>query len=161
MRNGEVIREMIFFFGCQKKYAFHALKVFTCAQALTGLENLGDGEKEILLYAALLHNTGIKITCEKYGSCSYREQEEEGPPLAAKILSGLGIGERIIDRVCFLIARHHSPDASEDMDFRILLEADYLVNLEEGGLPFSMKDRIFEKHFRTGSGKMLFKTLFS
>ncbi|MDR0599373.1 MAG: HD domain-containing protein [Treponema sp.] len=160
MRIGEVIREMIYFFGDGKKYAAHALKVFAYAQALADLEKLGGRETEVLLYAALLHDTGIKIAREKYGSCDDRQQEEEGPPAAAQILSRLGMGEDIIGRARFLIARHHSPDASEDLDFRVLLEADYLVNLEEGNLPLSMKDEILERHFRTESGKTLLRTLF-
>jgi hypothetical protein len=160
MRTGEVIREMVFFFGNEKKYVPHALKVFAWAQALAGLEKLGGQETETLLYAAILHDTGIKIAREKYGSCSDRRQEEEGPPAAAEILSRLGIGESVIDRARFLIAHHHSPEASEDLDFRILLEADYLVNLEEGNLPLSMKEEILQKHFRTGSGKTLLRTLF-
>ena len=160
MRTAEVIREMIFFFGNGRKYIAHALKVYAYALTIAELEKLEGESLEAVVYAAVLHDIGIKIAREKYGSCNDRQQEEEGPPKAENILSVLGVGKNIIDRVCFLIAHHHSPEVSEDIDFRILLEADYLVNLEEENVPLSMKDEILEKHFRTESGKTLLKTMF-
>jgi hypothetical protein len=112
------------------------------------------------VYAAILHDIGIKVANEKYGSCSFEQQETEGPPEAEKILSRLGIEKSVIDRVRFLIAHHHSPAVSEDIDFRVLLEADYLVNLEEGNIALSKKDEIFKNHFRTENGKSILTTLF-
>ena len=161
MRSCEVIREMISFFGTAKKYIAHALKVYAYAFTIAELEKQHGERLEAVVYAAILHDVGIKIAREKYGSCSDRQQEEEGPPQAEKILLTLGVNKSIIDRVCYLIAHHHSPETSEDIDFRILLEADYLVNLEEENIHISMKDEIFDKHFRTTSGKMLFEMMFN
>ena len=160
MKTAEIIREMIFFFGNDKKRIAHALKVYAYALTIGELENPDGKPPEALIYAAILHDIGIKIADEKYGSCSFKQQETEGPPEAEKILSRLGIERAVIDRVVFLIDHHHSPAASEDTDFRILLEADYLVNLEEGSISLSQRDGILDNHFRTASGKNILTSIF-
>jgi hypothetical protein len=158
MKSSKVIREMISLLGNETQVA-HALKVYAYALAIGELEGLDNGSLEALVYAAILHDIGIKAATEKYGSCSFKQQETEGPPEAEKILSRLGIGKSLIDRVSFLIAHHHSPEVSEDIDFRVLLEADYLVNLEEGNIALSKKDEIFKNHFRTETGKSILTSL--
>jgi HD superfamily phosphodiesterase len=160
MKTAKVIREMIFFFGDDEKRIAHALKVYAYALTIGELEGLDGDSLETLVYAAILHDIGIKVANEKYGSCSFKQQETEGPPEAKKILLRLGIGKAVIDRVIFLIAHHHSPAASEGIDFRVLLEADYLVNLEEGNIPLSQKDGILKNHFRTTSGKNILQSIF-
>jgi predicted metal-dependent HD superfamily phosphohydrolase len=157
---GRVIEEMIRFFGTDIKRIAHALKVFAYAEALTELENIARGEREITLIAAILHDVGIKIAEQAHGSCTAREQEELGPAAAGAILERLGVSAGVIDRVCFLIAHHHSPETTEDIDFRILLEADYIVNFEEGWLPLSSLSITAGKHFRTKSGLGLLQTMF-
>jgi hypothetical protein len=84
MKTAEVIREMIFFFGNDKKRIAPAFKVYAYAQAIGELENL-DAES---------------------------------------------------------------------------LEADYLVNLEEGKIPLSQKDGIFKNHFRTKNEKDMLLSIF-
>ena len=160
MISSEVIKEMIFFFGHNKKFIAHALKVYAYAFSIAELEKLNVEMLESVVYASILHDVGIKIANEKYGACSFKQQEEEGPPQAKNILLNLGVNINIVDRVCYLIGNHHSPEVSEDIDFRILLEADYLVNLEEENIHISNKNEIFENHFRTKSGKMFFEKMF-
>jgi hypothetical protein len=157
---GSVIKEMIRFFGKDRRRIGHALKVYGYAKAIGELENLDDETREITETAAVLHDVGIKIAEEKYGSCSPRQQEEEGPPAARRILEGLHAGGSLIDRVCWLIAHHHSPGAGEDRDFRILLEADFLVNLEEGDYPPASAPSIGEKHFRTPAGLAFLEAMY-
>jgi predicted metal-dependent HD superfamily phosphohydrolase len=157
---GKIIQEMIRFFGSDRKRIAHALKVYAYARTLAELENCAPETREFAVSAAILHDTGIKIAELKYGSCTARQQEEEGPAAAAEILSRLGGSAALIDRVRFLVAHHHSPGASEDIDFRILLEADFLVNFEEGNLPLSSLEPAAKKHFRTAAGLELLRTMF-
>lgn len=49
-------------------------------------------------------------------------------------LEELGADEKLIDRVCFLIAHHHTYDGVDGLDYQILLEADFLVNAYEDQL---------------------------
>jgi hypothetical protein len=103
---------------------------------------------------------GIKAAEERFGSCTFRQQEELGPPIAAELLGTLGAGSEVIDRVCFLIGHHHQSHFCDDRDFRALIEADFLVNYEEGSLPLSDLPATIENCFTTASGKRLAKTLF-
>ena len=46
------------------------------------------------------------------------------------------------------------------MDYQLLVEADFLVNLfEEGALPETRED-VFRRIFRTESGKRLYRTMY-
>jgi HD superfamily phosphodiesterase len=157
---GKIIQEMIRFFGRDKKRIAHALKVYAYTETIAELENCNAETEKTAVFAAILHDTGIKIAEEKYGSCTMPQQEEEGPPVAREILSRIGIESKLINRVCFLIAHHHHPGTSEDPDFRILLEADFIVNFEEGDLPLSSLKQTAENHFRTRSGISLLHTIF-
>jgi HD superfamily phosphodiesterase len=158
---GKVISALIRFYGNDRRRIAHALKVYAYADTIAELENFSPNVRETLAYAAILHDAGIKIGEEKYGSCTHRQQEEEGPSIAREILCGLDISSSVIERVCFLIAHHHSPQASEDKDFRALLEADFIVNFEEGDIPLSSLQETSEKHFRTKSGLALLRMQFS
>ena len=158
---GSVIREMIRFFGNDRRRVAHALKVYSYVAAMAELEALPPGPAETARIAAILHDTGIKIAEEKYGSCTIRQQQEEGPPAAGRILAALGAGRELTERVRYLIAHHHEPEASEDMDFRLIIEADYLVNFEEGNLPLDGLEKVTAEHFRTETGKEFARLLFT
>jgi hypothetical protein len=157
---GKVIQEMIRFFGKDTRRIAHALKVYAYAQAVTELENIDGKARDITLIAAILHDVGIKIAEDKYGSCTARQQEELGPDAAEAILTPLDFAAADLERVRFLIAHHHSPGAGEDMDFRILLEADFLVNFEEENLPRSSVEITAKTHFRTKTGLAFLHSMF-
>ncbi|MDR1506136.1 MAG: HD domain-containing protein [Treponema sp.] len=157
---GKTIQEMIRFFGGDKKRIAHALKVYACAGTIAELENCTAEVKKTVILAAILHDVGIKVAEEKYGSCTMPQQEEEGPPVAREILLRLGNDPALTDRVCFLIAHHHHPGAAEDQDFRILLEADFIVNFEEENLPLCFLEQTAKEHFRTQSGLSLLRAIF-
>ena len=37
----------------------------------------------------------------------------------------------MVQRICFLIAHHHTYQSVDDIDYQILIEADFLVNMFE------------------------------
>jgi len=78
-----------------------------------------------------LHDIGIKEAERKYNSSSPRYQHREGPPVAREILVKLGAEEGIIEEVCDIIGHHHSPRGEETINFKVLYDADLIVNLEE------------------------------
>lgn len=51
------------------------------------------------------------------------------------MLTELGFEQDVIDRVCYLIAHHHTYTNIDGIDYQILVEADFLVNLYEDNLP--------------------------
>ena len=69
--------------------------------------------------------------------------------------------ETVIQRVSYLVGHHHTYTDIDGMDYQLLVEADFLVNLfEEGALPETRED-VFRRIFRTESGKYLFRQIFS
>jgi len=150
--SGMVIRAMIEYFGSDIRRISHFLKVFGFAKSIADSENISAKELAIIEIAALTHDIGIKVSEEKYKSASGTYQQIEGPPVAGKLLEGLKIPKEIIDRVCWLIAHHHTYDAISEIDHQILVEADFLVNIQEDGLEEKEIRSIKNKIFKTGTG---------
>lgn len=139
----------------------HFMKVYAFAQTIGESEGLlSPREMEILRAAAVLHDIGIHECERKYGSCEGELQQVEGVPVAREILGGLGADEELTERVCFLIAHHHTYAGIDSDDWQILVEADFLVNIFEDNMPAEAAKRVCDKIFRTSSGKMLLEKLY-
>ncbi len=138
----------------------HFLKVYGYCQLLGRSEGLDTHTQNMLEAAALLHDIGIHEAERRHGSSAGPYQEQEGPAVARPLLLEAGADEEESRRVCWLIAHHHSYGAGEDTDFRILLEADFLVNADEDGLPRESILAARERLFRTGSGRALLDDIF-
>ncbi|MDP2983335.1 MAG: HD domain-containing protein [Candidatus Latescibacter sp.] len=139
-------------FGDDRKRIDHALSVFRYAQELLEKES---GDKDVVYAAALLHDIGIHDAERKYGSAAGHYQEIEGPPIAKKIMANLGIDRSVIDRVCTIIGNHHSVRGIDTPEFRIIWDADWLVNIpdEFPGLEKEKLQNTIERLFRTETGK--------
>lgn len=61
-------------------------------------------------------------------------QEKEGSALAKELLERLGFETDISERVQYLIAHHHTYSNIDGIDYQILVEADFLVNMYEDGV---------------------------
>ena len=79
--------------------------------------------------AAIFHDIGIHEAERKHGSSAGRYQEIEGPPIAREILAKYDLDEAVVDHVCKIIANHHSAKDIDTIEFRILWDADWLINL--------------------------------
>ena len=110
-----------------------------------------------MIAAAVLHDIGIHEAEKKYGSASGRYQEIEGPPIARGILTKIGFESSQINEICEIIAHHHSPGTVTTVNFKILYDADWLVNIaghyniEDSAKLKSIIDRVL----LTKSGKTL------
>ncbi len=155
-----VIEQMIHYNQNDVKRVNHALKVLGYAQAILISANLDEKSKNIILYTAVLHDIGIKESERKFNSSAWNYQEIEGPPIAEKMLLELNIPADIIKRVCFIIGNHHSYDKINGIDFQIIVEADFLVNIYEKSLSISTIVDIKNNYFKTESGKKLINTMF-
>ena len=138
----------------------HSLKVFAYAHLLGVAESLDDQTLEILELTALLHDIGIHIAERQYGKSSSHYQEIEGPPVAREILKFLNYDPEIIERVCFIISRHHTFTAIEGLDFQLLVEADFLVNSTEDHLSDHQIISFAKNIFKSETGLMYLKLLF-
>lgn len=156
----KILLKMIEYFKDDVKRINHATKVFSFARLIGKMEKLSQQKQTVLEIASILHDIGIKVCEKKYSSTAGHLQEKEGPIVAREILDQFDIDQGILNRVLFLIGNHHSYQNIDDLDFQILVEADFIVNLYEDG---SSKEAIFaakEKYFKTKTGKHLIKTMF-
>jgi len=156
----ELIHEMIDHFAHDPGRINHFLKVYGFAKAIGEAEGLDQHTQDILEMAALTHDIGIKLSESKYGNAAGHYQEIEGPPEAEKMLVGLGVDSARIDRVCWLIAHHHTYGDIRDMDHQILVEADFLVNIYEGDMSTESIRSIHDKVFKTPSGKKILTAMY-
>ena len=110
----------------------HTTKVHAYAKLIGLKEGLDEETQFILESAALVHDIGIRASEQKYGLQNGKLQEQEGPAVARDLLTRLGgYTEEQIERICWLVAHHHTYHVCDDLDYQILIEADFLVNLYE------------------------------
>ena len=120
---------MIELYSGDAKRIQHFCKVHSYAKLIAETENVDRKCLFILEAAALTHDIGIHICEEKYGNCNGKLQEKEGPVIAEKLLRELGFEDVVSERVQYLIAHHHTYDNIDGIDYQILVEADFLVNI--------------------------------
>ena len=138
----------------------HFCKVHSYAKLIAEMENVDAETLFILETAALTHDIGIHLCEEKYGNCNGKLQEKEGPAIAAKLLAELGFSGEVSERVQYLIAHHHTYNNIDGIDYQILVEADFLVNLFEDKVSPDGCRNAYHKIFRTESGKRLYQTMY-
>lgn len=154
-----LITAMEAYFNTDSKRIKHAHSVTEYAEELLKRDG---GEYIIVIGAAVLHDIGIPAAEEKYGSSAGKYQEIEGPPIARQILTRLGFAPEQTEEICQIIAHHHSPGKINTLNFKILYDADWLVNLrDEYDIRNEKKlGNIINKVFLTPSGKTLAREIY-
>ncbi|MBQ5399436.1 MAG: HD domain-containing protein [Ruminococcus sp.] len=156
----DTINAMTEYFSGDVKRIQHFMKVYTIARTIGLNEHLPDDVQYLLEISAITHDIGIKLSEEKFGSAAGEYQEQEGPAEAEKLLSSLGFEEEFIDKVCFFIAHHHTYKGIDNLPFRILVEADFLVNIYEEHISMELAKGIKTNIFRTSSGKKMLEQMY-
>ena len=152
--------EMIKLYSGDLKRIQHFCKVHSYAKLIAEMENMDADTLFILETAALTHDIGIHYCEENHGRCDGKLQEKYGPDIAKKLLADLDFEEKVSERVQYLIAHHHTYDDIDGIDYQILVEADFLVNLYEDGSSEQEIEHAYRKIFRTDSGKKLCREMF-
>ena len=156
----QLFMEMIRYYSGDAKRIQHFVKVHAFAKLIGEMEQLDEKSMKILETAAYVHDIGIKPAERKYGKSNGKLQEQEGPSVAREMLVKLGFEDKITERVCYLVGHHHTYTNIEGMDYQILVEADFLVNLYEDHSNMETVNSVYHKIFRTESGKQICKTMF-
>lgn len=151
---------MIQYFNGDPKRIQHFIKVHSLSRLIGVGENLDPTTLFILEAAAYTHDCGIKPAEEKYGKCDGKLQEQEGPTVAQQMLLDVGFENYMIDRICYLIGHHHTYEQMEGLDYQILVEADFLVNLYEDHVSERGIEKAYKNIFRTESGKKIFRQMY-
>jgi DNA-directed RNA polymerase subunit RPC12/RpoP len=155
----KLIAEMRKVFGADERRIGHALRVLGFAEEILSAEG---GNPLVVMAAAILHDIGIHEAERKHGSAAGPHQEAEGPPIARRILEGLGFDAAAIDPVCRIVANHHSARDIDTPEFRIIWDADWLVNLpeEHRDLDAERLAAFIERVFKTATGRGIARRLF-
>ena len=141
---------MITYYAADPARIQHFIKVHSFAALIARQEGMDAATLEILEAAAYVHDIGIKPAEQTYGSSAGRYQEELGPtPARAQA-----------DRVAYLVGHHHTYTNIDGMDYQILVEADFLVNLYEDSVPKAAAQNALDKIFKTQTGKTICKEMF-
>ncbi|MHC4190035.1 MAG: HD domain-containing protein [Planctomycetota bacterium] len=164
VKNLKVIRNKLIdrmkdVFGDDQKRIEHALAVLDYAEQI---QNVEGGDPLIVRAAAILHDIGIHEAERKYGSAAGNYQEIEGPPIAEEILKRYDVTVEAIEHICRIIANHHSAKDIDTTEFRIVWDADWLVNIP-ADFPSASKEKlqeIVEKTFKTNEGRKIATELF-
>jgi HD superfamily phosphodiesterase len=159
-KTSTITNEMIRYYAKDPRRVNHFLKVFSFAKSIGELEKLNEETQDILEVVAIMHDIGIKISEEKYNSSAGNYQEIEGPPVAREMLSKFKFDEKFIDRVCYLIGHHHTYSKIEGIDYQILVEADFLVNIYEDEIKIPQIESIKDKYFKTKAGAEFLTNLY-
>ena len=150
----KVMKEMIAYYAGDPARIQHFLKVYEFSRMIGLTEDLDSDLQLTLELAALVHDIGIRSSEAIYGDCKGPHQEELGPAEVKKMLEPLGVEPERIDRIMYLVGHHHTYKNIEGMDYQILVEADFLVNLYEEGVKRRrhwLPERIFSAQ-KQGSG---------
>ena len=151
---------MITYYAADPARIQHFIKVHSFAALIARQEGMDTATLEILEAAAYVHDIGIKPAEEKYGQCDGKLQEQEGPIVAQKMLSELGFENYLIERICYLIGHHHTYTNVDGLDYQVLIEADFLVNLYEDDANRGAVMKAYENIFRTHTGRKIFREMF-
>ena len=152
--------EMIRLYSGDPMRIQHFCKVHSYAKLIAEMENVDAETLFILETAALTHDIGIHLCEEKYGNSNGKLQEKEGPAIAEKLLADLGFSKEVSERVQYLIAHHHTYDNIDGIDYQILVEADFLVNMHEDELPEEAMQNACRNILRTEAGKKICREMF-
>lgn len=156
----KLMNMMTEYFNGDPKRIQHFTKVYAYAKNIGVLENIDSDTAFILETAAIVHDIGIKKGEEKYGRFDGKIQEELGPYEAEKILKKCGYSKEVIRRVKYLVGHHHTYSGIDGIDYQILVEADFIVNMYEDNADIESVKSVLGKIFKTKAGTDMYRQIF-
>lgn len=152
--------EMIKFDKGSAERIQHFTKVHAYSRYIGRMENIDEKTLEILEATAYVHDIGIKVANKLHGYYNGKLQEELGPDAAKVLLEKVGFEADIVERVMYIVGHHHTYDNIVGLDYQILVEADFLVNLEEHKADFKAVEAARNKIFKTKTGLKMLELFF-
>lgn len=156
----KIIAKMIRFYQGEKPRVAHFLKVYAYARTIGLLEGLDSRTQETLEIAAIVHDIACPHCREKYGSAAGNLQERESEALLRPFLAEFDLDAPMLERIVALVCRHHTYTDVDGLDCQILLEADYLVNADEGNASAQAIQSFRDSVFKTEAGIELLNSIY-
>ena len=97
---------------------------------------------------------------KKYGNTNGKAQEQEGNLLTREFYRDFGLPEEQLNRICYIVAHHHTYTGVDGPDLQIMLEADFLVNADESSLNKEAITNFRDKVFRTKTGTEMLNRMY-
>ena len=116
--------------------------------------------RQITEIAAMVHDIGIHKAERDFHTTAGKYQERLGAPEAVKLLRDMGFSDEIVNRVSYLVGHHHTYNGIDGIDYQILVEADFIVNLYEDDEDLKARETAFSKIFKTETGKRIFRQMY-
>ena len=160
MNISQIMEKMIAFSNGNLHDMNHLMCVWTYAKTIGELEGLDRKTQETLEIAAITHDIACPLCREKYGNTNGKRQEEEGGPLVRSFLADAGLSAEQVDRVAYLVSHHHTYTDIDGIDYQILVEADFLVNICDDNLTKEAALKVYNNIFKTESGKKICREMF-
>jgi len=147
------------YFGEDQRRIDHALQVSLYARELLSYI---DADPVQTLAAAYLHDIGIPEAERVHGSSAGNFQEIEGPPIAAEILAKLNTEDALANSIVKIVGNHHTSAAIDSTEFRIIWDADALVNCASvlPGKNEAQIESILQGHMVTEAGYRMARNIF-
>lgn len=139
----------------------HFLKVWAYAKKIGEQEGIDEQTQLTLEFAAIVHDIACPSLRKEYGISPHDLQEKFGPPMVREFYRDSGMSEEMLERICYLVGHHHTFTDVDGLDYRILLEADFLVNAGENEKYRNSVDRFRQEVFRTKTGTALLNSMYS
>jgi HD superfamily phosphodiesterase len=149
----KLIREMKAILGPDERKIDHALAVFRNAQQILESEK---GDARAVSAAALLHTVGAPCPNPdgtRAGDCENNMRRST----VHEILAKCAVDAASAERICTMIAGHSSGTVSDDVESKILWDAEWLARLADdwAGANAVERTEFVERTFRTEKGREL------
>ena len=110
----EISRDIAFYSKGHMRELDRLLRVWGFAREIADGEALSRRERYALEVAALTHNIAYPLCRETYGSEDPALQAREGAALVRDFLRDADMPAEQLERIVYLVSRHHSKEPAED-----------------------------------------------
>lgn len=156
----QMIAKMIDYYRGVRTDVAHFLKVYAYAETIGRLEGLDEKTQTTLELTAIVHDIACPLCRRKYGNAAGKHQEAESEGLLRPFLEEFRMPADMKERIIYLVTHHHTYDNVVGSDYQILLEADFLVNADEGKCSAEAIRSFRSKVFKTKSGTALLDSIY-
>lgn len=161
MKKTDIIRDkMLEYYASDPMRIQHFIKVESFASIIAEREKVDEETATVISILGYVHDIGIKIAEEKYGRSTGKLQEELGEIPAKDMVLSCGFAKEIADRVSYVTSHHHTYTMIDNMEYQVLVEADFLVNIFEDEMDRAKAISIRDKIFKTKSGTDLINQMY-
>ena len=160
MTVAEVVKKMVEYSKGDLHDINHFMKVYAYAKTIAEGENLSPEQQKLVEVTAVVHDIACPLCRVKYGNANGKHQEEESAALIEEFFAYSDLPKEFVDRVSYIVSHHHTITGIDGIDYQIMIEADYLVNADEGNFSGNNVRNMLEKVFKTETGKFLLQSMY-